>query len=193
MFHLSSHPSCCKDFWESEIPDSSQRHPAPCCHCGLMWPLPCCAAPGLVPAGAFLHSTTTFGVCWPGPQPRGCFSAAITCDTPLLWGLQKDFLVLLAFPMLCGPVPSGERGAPLGSFAMSHLVRHRNILHWAASSQTCCSSLAHSPNPSCKLNCPMALGPSPHAQPALQWERLLSPAVDIMTPIRGLWWVPAVS
>lgn len=56
-----------------------------------------------------------------------CFSGAITCETPLLWGLQKDFLVLLAFPILCGPVPSGERGAPLSSFAMSHPVRHGNI------------------------------------------------------------------
>lgn len=102
----------------------SQRHPVPSCCCGLLWPLPCCAAPGLVPAGVFLHSTRTFGVCWPGPQHRGCFSGAIPRGTPLLWELQKDSLVLLAFPILCGPVPSGQRGAPLRSFAVSHLVRH---------------------------------------------------------------------
>lgn len=33
-------------------------------------------------------------------------------------------------------------------------------LCWTMSRQTCCSSLGCSPNPSCKLNCPMALGSS---------------------------------
>lgn len=98
-----THPAV-RTSWGQRSLTSPQRHPVPSCHRGPMWPLPCCAAPRLVPAGGFLHSTRTFGVCWPGPQHRGCFSRAIySWDTSAV-GVQKDFLVLLAFTILCGSV-----------------------------------------------------------------------------------------
>lgn len=167
MFHLSSHPSCCKDFG-GQRSLTPQRHPAPSCHVGCRGSaVLCCSWAGS--CRSLLHSTRTFGVCWPGPQHRGCFSGAITCETPLLWGLQKDFLVLPAFPFLCGCVPSGWR---VHSELLCHVPSREAPQAWddlyrATSRQICCSSFDTLQTPVVNSTAPW-LWALPH-MPSLLW------------------------
>lgn len=194
MFHPSSHPSCCKDFWGSGILDSFSETPSSLL---LLWApvasaMLCCSRAGSCRSLSPLHEDI-----W-------CLLARTAAQRVLLWsrsswdtsavGATEGFPGTPGLPYPLWTCPQWSEGCTstlLCRVPSREAQQAWEDLHQANSRQTCCSSLRHSPNLSCKLNC--SLGSSPHAQPALQWEGLLSPVRDIVTPIRGLWSVPAAS
>lgn len=139
----------------------SQRHPIPSCHHGLHCDvlLLSLLAPGLDPAGVFLHSTAmrTFGVCWPGPQHRGATSMeTLLVGQPLCWERAAEGFP--GSPIIPHPLSTRPQALEVG---VSKLLCHVPAmeagqawedLHQATSRQTFCSSLQRSPNPSCKLS-----------------------------------------
>jgi len=174
----------------------TQFPPATVGSCGLHSAvlLPSLLAPGLVPAGVFLHSTAmrTFGVCWPGPWPRGAAALEMLLGgQPLFCGaLQKDFQVVPSFPILRLPVPSNWRRAPLSSFAMSQPWR------FSKPGKICIRQLPDKPaavpfdvlqTPVVNSADPQLSSSAPCAHPALRWGRegLLHPALDTLALGRG--------
>lgn len=124
MFHPSSHPSCCKDFWGSGILDSFSETPSSLL---LLWApvasaMLCCSRAGSCRSLSPLHEDI-----W-------CLLARTAAQRVLLWsrsswdtsavGATEGFPGTPGLPYPLWTCPQWSEGCTLRSFAVSHLVRH---------------------------------------------------------------------